>query len=264
MLAHLENDAEGATITSFPRDLMVTVPAWTDANGVEQPESRRQINSVYALGGAPLVIQTIEAMTDVRIDHYVQVRFAGVVNVVDALGGVDVCVKEAFDDPKTRLALSAGEHDLNGVDALKYLRLRNTGDGSDLSRIERQQQFVVNAIATATSAGVLTNPFKLKGVLDATADSFVLDSGFGTSELVTFAARLNAMDRSKMVLLTVPNEPYPADPEPGPAPGTGGKRAVRRDSGEPSGHHEEGDEVLDEHPRHVRQAVDLHCMICTP
>src|SRR6478735_11289189 len=212
MLMHLAKDAEGATVVSFPRDLMVDVPAFTDSSGTEHSASTRQINTAYALGGPSLVVQTVEQLTDIHIDHYVQVRFSGVVHVVDAIGGVDVCVKKSFTDKSTHLALSAGTHTLDGIDALKYVRLRHVGDGSDLGRIQRQQQFVVNALAGATSTGVLTNPFKLKNVLDATTSSFVLDDGFSTSDLLSFASRMRAMDRSKLVLLTVPNEAYPPDP----------------------------------------------------
>src|SRR6478752_4376300 len=212
MLMHFEKDAEGATVVSFPRDLMVTVPAFTDKSGTKHSAAVRQINTAYALGGPSLVVQTVEQLTDIRIDHYVQVRFSGVVHVVDAIGGVDVCVKKSFTDKSTHLALSAGTHTLDGIDALKYVRLRHVGDGSDLGRIQRQQQFVVNALAGATSTGVLTNPFKLKNVLDATTSSFVLDDGFSTSDLLSFASRMHAMDRSKLVLLTVPNEAYTPDP----------------------------------------------------
>src|SRR6476620_4441316 len=124
MLMHLEKDAAGASVVSFPRDLMVDVPSFTDKSGVRRDAAVRQINTTYALGGPALVTRTLEALTDIRIDHYVQVNFSGVVHVVDALGGVDVCVKKSFSDTNNHRALAAGTHKLDGIDALKYVRLR--------------------------------------------------------------------------------------------------------------------------------------------
>jgi LCP family protein required for cell wall assembly len=211
MLVQLAHGDTGASVVSFPRDLMVTTPAWTDADGKRHAPVRRQINAAYAAGGAALTVATVEALTEVRVDHVLQVRFSGVVRVVDALDGVDVCVPRTFSDDKTRLALERGTHRLDGVDALKYVRLRSVGTGSDLDRIRRQQQFLASALSRATSLGVLADPGRVRALLDSATRAVAVDAETGDTELLRLANRLRSLDRSTMVMLTVPNEPYPAD-----------------------------------------------------
>ena len=171
MLVHISKSRDKAVVISLPRDTLVTIPAHTGLDGKTQvPEQQAKLNAAFAWGGAPLLIQTLEAKMNLRIDHYVEVNFVGFKNVVDALGGIQVCTKKDINDPKSHLVLSAGVHTLDGIESLKYVRTRDFDGMGDLGRMQRQQQFVSAVFRKATSSGVLLNPFKIKNLITQGAD----------------------------------------------------------------------------------------------
>ena len=205
MLVHISKSRDKAVIISLPRDTLVTVPSHVGFDGKTiQPETQAKLNAAFAWGGAPLLIQTLEAKTNLRIDHYVEVNFAGFKNVVDALGGIQVCTKKAINDPKSHLVLAAGVHTLNGIESLKYVRTRDFDGMGDLGRMQRQQQFVAAVFRKATSSGVLLNPFKIKDLVQAIFKTVKTDETLGQGDIVTLAKQVRNLTPGKMRTLTVP------------------------------------------------------------
>ena len=196
MLVHISKSRDNAVIISLPRDTLVTIPAHTSQDGKTQvAEMQAKLNAAFAWGGAPLLIQTLEAKMNLRIDHYVEVNFAGFKNVVDALGGIQVCTKRDINDPKSHLVLSAGVHTLDGIESLKYVRTRDFDGMGDLGRMQRQQQFVSAIFRKATSSGTLLNPFKVKNLISATFKTVKTDETLNQSDIVTLAKQIRNLDR---------------------------------------------------------------------
>ena len=208
-------DRREGTEVSIPRDSMVQIPACTSTgtSGTTVAANFGMFNSAFTAGGAPCTAKTIESLTGLSLTHYIAIDFEGVVGVVNALGGVKVCVTEAIDDKDSGLNIPAGTTTLNGDQALAFVRLRHSvGDGSDLERIKRQQYFVNQLETQVRSAGLITDPVKLYKVLDAATSSITTDPGLGdVADLYSLAQTLNQIPDGKMNYLTVPNEPYPED-----------------------------------------------------
>jgi LCP family protein required for cell wall assembly len=183
----------------------VQVPAHISQDGTTDiPERPGKLNASFAFGGAPLLIQTIEKMTNLKIDHYVEINFAGFTGVVDALGGVEVCSKVPINDPKSHLILSAGTHTLDGLEALKYVRTRDFDGRGDIGRMERQQQFISAVLRKATSTGVLLNPIKLANFYNATISTVKMDEGLDKNDLLTLAKQMRNLSSGNIRTLTVP------------------------------------------------------------
>jgi LCP family protein required for cell wall assembly len=210
LLVHISKSRDHATIVSIPRDTFVRVPEWIDSKGKVHPPSYSKINATFGRGDAPLLVQTLESMTDLRIDHYIEVSFVGFKEMVDALGGVEICTKRKINDPKSHLVLSAGTHRLDGITALKYVRTRYFDGMGDLGRMQRQQQFIAAMIREASSAGVLLNPVKLIKFISAALGSVTTDPGLKQDDLITLAEQLRGISTKKVRTLTVPlsNENY--------------------------------------------------------
>lgn len=205
LLVHISKNRDAAYIVSLPRDTLVTIPAHTSTDGKSQiPARDGKLNSAFAFGGAPLLIQTIEGETQLKIDHYVEVSFAGFVGVVDALGGIQVCSKVAINDPKSHLVMEAGTHTLDGVESLKYVRTRDFDGRGDIGRMERQQKFVSAIIRKATSSGTLLNPIKLKNFLQATISTVKMDEGVDKNDLLTLAKQMRNLSSGNVRTMTVP------------------------------------------------------------
>ena len=206
LIIHLSKARDRAYVISLPRDSLVTIPAHVSSRDKKTMISARpgKLNSAYSYGGAPLLIETIELATAIKIDHYVEVSFAGFAGIVDALGGVDVCTKVDIDDPKSHLVLSAGVHTLNGIEALKYVRTRDFDGRGDIGRMARQQQFMSAVMRKATSSGTLLNPFKLKNFINASLASVKLDSGLAPDDLLTLAKQMKNLTSGNVRTLTVP------------------------------------------------------------
>ena len=206
LLVHISKARDKATIISIPRDSLVTIPEHQNPiyKDKTSPAGRGKINAAFAWGGAPLLIQTIENETGVRIDHYVEIGFAGFAGMVDALGGIDVCTKRDINDPKSHLVLSAGVHTLGGIEALKYVRTRDFDGMGDLGRMQRQQQFMSAVLRKVTSTGVLLNPVKLINFFNAAMATVQTDSQLNSSDLLTLAKQLKNLSASKVRTLTIP------------------------------------------------------------
>ena len=205
LLVHISKARDAAFIVSLPRDTLVTIPAHIGQDGKSQiPDRPGKLNAAFAFGGAPLLIETIELMTALKIDHYIEVSFAGFVGVVDALGGIKVCSKVDIDDPKSHLVMKAGYHLLNGVESLKFVRTRDFDGRGDIGRMERQQQFVSAIIRKATSSGTLLNPIKLANFYQATISTVKMDEGVSKNDLLTLGKQMSNLSSGSVRTLTVP------------------------------------------------------------
>lgn len=204
LLVHISKARDKAVIISLPRDTLVTIPEHTSSTGKIVAPMQAKLNSAYNYGGAPLLIQVIEAKTNLRIDHYVEINFAGFAHIVDSLGGIQVCTKTNINDPKSHLILAAGVHTLNGIQALKYVRTRDFDGMGDLGRMQRQQQFMSSVLRKATSTGVLLNPIKMLNFFDAAIATVKTDSTLNSSDLITLAKQMRNLSASKVRTLTVP------------------------------------------------------------
>ena len=206
LLVHISKARDKATIISIPRDSLVTIPEHASSlyKGRIVPAAQGKINSAFAWGGAPLLIQTIEQETNVKIDHYVEIGFAGFANMVDALGGIQVCTKKDINDPKSHLVMSAGIHTVDGVEALKYVRTRDFDGMGDLGRMQRQQQFMSAVLRKVTSTGVLLNPIKLVNFFNAAIATVQTDSELNRNDLIVLAKQLKNLSPSKVRTLTIP------------------------------------------------------------
>lgn len=157
MLVHISDEPRRVTVVSFPRDMIVPIPACESPDGVSYPAmSAQMINTSFSYGGLPCTVATVEELTGIDIQFATSIRWTGVINMSDALGGVDVCVGAAIKDRHTGLDLAAGQHNLVGAEALQFLRVRHgIGDGSDLGRISNQQQFMGSLVRKLQSGAIL-------------------------------------------------------------------------------------------------------------
>lgn len=208
LLIHISKKRDKAAIISIPRDTYALIPEHVSSTGKTIAASHSKINSAYNWGGAPLLIQTFEQMSGLRIDHYIEVNFVGFVRMVDALGGIEMCTTRDINDPKSHLVLPAGRHMLDGVDSLKYVRSRQFDGLGDLGRMKRQQQFAGAMLRKATSAGVLLNPVKLIDFINSALDSVTTDSGLKQGDLLTLAKQLRNLSASNVRTLTIPLKYY--------------------------------------------------------
>ncbi|WP_280338835.1 LCP family protein [Nocardia neocaledoniensis] len=165
MLVHIPESGP-TTMVSLPRDSYVSVPG----------HGKDKLNASFALGGAPLLVQTVEVATGVRIDHYAQIGFGGFAGVVDALGGIEMCLEEPIVDPLAGLDLPAGCQRLSGPQALGFVRTRATPN-ADVDRMNHQRLFMSALLKKATSAGTLANPFALWPMATGVAGSLKVDDG---------------------------------------------------------------------------------------
>jgi LCP family protein required for cell wall assembly len=201
ILLHVSGDRQRALALSIPRDTWVTRPVCKGSGTTEG-----KFNEAFSIGGPACTIKAVESLTDVRIDHFVVVDFKGFIGVVDALDGVPICLKEPVDDKDSKLKLSKGEHVLNGEQALAFARTRKTlGDGSDISRINRQQVFLSALVRKATEQNVLTDLPTLYSVLDATTKSLTTDPELGSVDaLKDLAVSMQGLSPSKVQFVTMP------------------------------------------------------------
>ncbi|RKS76359.1 LytR family transcriptional attenuator [Actinomadura pelletieri DSM 43383] len=213
ILLHLSPGGGQAMGISFPRDLMVRMPSCKGRDGRVVPaQSRAQINSAFTNGGAACVIKTIESISNIRVDHFMQVDFNGFKAITNAVGGVPVCLPKAVNDPQSKLKLGRGRHNIKGETALAYVRVRHgLGDGSDLDRIKRQQKFMGALANKAMSAGVLSNPKKALDLMNAVTKSLTTDKELTPQVMMDIAREMQGMTSGKLRFVTVPSGPDPLD-----------------------------------------------------
>jgi LCP family protein required for cell wall assembly len=179
LLFHLSGDRQSAYGISIPRDSLVTRPDCLDEDGDTIPGAENAMwNEAFAVGGPACTIQQFQTLTDIKIDHFVVVDFAGFQDMVDAIDGVPVCIPEDIEDPAHGINIQAGTRELKGKEALNYVRARYTlGDGSDIGRVKRQQAFIAAMANKVVSGGVLARPDRLIGFLKAAIKSLTVDPG---------------------------------------------------------------------------------------
>ncbi len=232
ILLHLSADRSRAYGVSIPRDLLVDRPACgpKQVGGPETPAaSLVQFNTAFQVGGPSCTWRTVEAMSDVRIDHVVVVQFDGFKRMVDALGGVPVCVPRAVNDEEHQIFLREGSYDISGDEALTYVRARyGIGDGTDIGRIKRQQAFLAAMANKAVSVGTLINPVKLVRFLEAVTDSIQTDPGLAKlGKLKSLADQLKNIGLDNVKFLTMPIA-IPPDDINRRIPGAGADQLWRR------------------------------------
>jgi LCP family protein required for cell wall assembly len=213
ILLHLAGDHRSAVAVSIPRDTMVDMPACIGTAGERIGGGVRQFNDAYSLGGPACTTRVVEQITKIRIDHFVVVDFAGFKNMVNALGSVEVCLPKPVDDAKARLHLPAGRSRVNGDVALAYVRERYAlGDGSDLGRIGRQQDFIASVLQQVTSGDTLTNPARLYSFLSAATSSLTMDPELSSlPTMIGLAQTLRQIGLHEIKFVTAPTGEYPAD-----------------------------------------------------
>lgn len=212
ILMHLSADRRSAYGVSIPRDTLVDRPDCRTPTGEDIPGASGVLwNEAFNVGGAACTIQQFEQVTGVRIDNYVVVDFAGFQSMVDAVGGVEICVPEEIDDPKTGLQLAVGTQNVEGLDALNYVRARyNIGNGSDTGRIKRQQAFVASMAKKVVSGGVLGRPDLLFSFLDAATKS--LDTDYrNLVDIAQVGGQFQGVGLRRLQFITVPSRPDPDD-----------------------------------------------------
>lgn len=207
MLVHIPEGRSRATAVSIPRDTLITRPECKDQDGKTVPGANRvMFNSVYSVAGPACVVKTVEQLSGIRVDHFVEVDFAGFKGLVDALGGVTVTLDQPMTGAKGGLKLDAGTHRLNGTDSLKFVRTRyGYGDGSDLGRIGLQQQFMLALLAEIKKQDALGNPARLYKLADAGTKSLTTDSDLASlTALADFAQSMKGVDPSTMETIMLP------------------------------------------------------------
>lgn len=219
MVMHVAADRKWATVVSLPRDSWVRIPACDRGNGTTSTAHSFKINEAFAVGGtggevagaAACTIKTVEENTGLRIDHFMSVDFQGFKGMVNALDGIEVCPETAIRDKKAHLDLDAGCQTVKGEKALGYVRTRySVGDGSDIGRIGRQQEFMESLAAKAQTK--LTSPTALYGFFDSATESLTTDKELaGIKPLTALASELKGIPSDRLTFLTVPNYPREAD-----------------------------------------------------
>jgi len=222
MIMHISSDRSRVEMLSIPRDTTVDVPSCpTSSGGETSPVYSSKFNAAFAQGvmtggdvesGALCTMKTIETITDVQMDGFVVVDFAGFEKMVNALGGVKLCIPEDIDAPKAdNLVLSAGVQELDGETALKYARARSgkkgLGDGSDLGRIGRQQELLAALARQVLSAGTLADPTKSLKFLGAVTGSMTMSSNFASIQgLAGLAYSARNVRPDTIAFMTAPYE----------------------------------------------------------
>jgi LCP family protein required for cell wall assembly len=208
MLLHVSADHKNATVVSFPRDMFVPIPSCPDPNGGSfDSMSRQKINTSLSYGGLACTVLTVEKLTGLDIPYAGVIEFDGVIEMSNAVGGVNVCVAGDIEDPYTGLDVKAGENTLQGAQALAFLRTRHgVGDGSDLGRISNQQVFMSSLVRTIKSADTLSNPVKVYGLAKAATSNIQLSESLNNvTTIASMAMALKDVDISKVVFVQYPN-----------------------------------------------------------
>lgn len=212
ILLHLSGDRRRAYGVSIPRDSIVDRPACLDGRGrqISAPAPAVLWNEAFDIGGAGCTARQFEQLTGVHVDHYVEVDFASFEGMVDALGGVEVCIPRPIVDPPRHIYIPAGTRRLTGRTALDYVRARYTiGDGSDLGREKRQQAFIASMVHQVLSANTLASPLTVLRFLDSATRSLTLDEGLGSlQKLAALGYEFRHIGLGRIQFLTTPTQPY--------------------------------------------------------
>ena len=203
MLIHID-DSGKSTLVSLPRDSYVTIPAHTALDGTSVIDRKNKINTAYGKGGVPLLIETVERNTGLHIDHYMEVGFKGIRDITNAVGGVNMCVPADVTDKNSGLSLLAGCQELDGKNALAYVRMRYADPKGDLGRVERQQQFLSSVMKKVATPQVLLNPVRMWKLVDAGTQSVNVGDSDSIMDIGRLARAMRGLSNGSGTLTTVP------------------------------------------------------------
>ena len=205
LLAHLYGDSDRAEVVSLPRDSWVTIPEFTEpATGDVVEEHQAKLNSAMERGGPALLIRTIEDLSGLRVDNYMQIDFDGFLSLVNALDGVEVCLSQPAKERRSGIDLEAGRQTIKGPQALAFVRQRYELPRGDLDRIARQQQFIGAIVRKTLSKDTLLNPFRLNDVLNVATEAVQVDQGTSVGDLRDLATRLRTFTAGGVAFATLP------------------------------------------------------------
>ncbi|RIK09044.1 MAG: transcriptional regulator [Acidobacteria bacterium] len=193
MLLHVPTLGE-PTLVSLPRDSFVPI----------RDHGQNKLNAAHSIGGPPLLVDTVEQATGLRVSGYLEIGFGGFVQVVDEVGGVHMCLDAPVQDEKAHVDLDAGCQDLTGPEALGYVRMRYSDQRGDLGRVERQRQFLAALVGEMTRPSTLLNPWRLHSVGTATGRAIALGEDTSMLEAGRIALAMRAISRGEGQSVTVP------------------------------------------------------------
>jgi LCP family protein required for cell wall assembly len=221
ILAHLDKDGT-TTMISFPRDMYVRIPEYTDANGKHHNARRDKFNSAISVGGPALLVQTVQSLTGMSVDHYISMDLEGFKDITNAIGGVQVCIKpsterQRFQDDNGRWRVSTNTNDpmsgfrggpgtiqVDGDQALAFVRQRHGLPAGDTDRIARQQQFIGAMFHKIMAGDTITNPIKIERLTSAAAGALTLDEHTKLTDLRGLATRIHGLTTGGIRMQTVP------------------------------------------------------------
>ncbi len=205
ILLHVSADRKTALGVSIPRDTWITLPTCT-VDGKKVGGYQGRFNEAYDIGGPGCTIKAVNELSGLDISNFMVIDFGGFKRIVEAIGGVEICLAEAVNDEKSGLNLSAGKHVVTGEEALAFVRTRKElGDGSDTSRIRRQQAFLSSMARQVLSSDTLLNPAKLVGLLNATTSSLTADPQLANLDnLQALALSLKDVRPGDITFVTMP------------------------------------------------------------
>ena len=207
ILLHVSADRSNATAVSIPRDTLVTYSCTKKGKTVSGTNVK--FNQAFTFGGPGCTLKVVNQITGLDVTNFLQVDFGGFKKIVNAIGGVEICLAKAVNDPKSGLKLPAGKHVVTGNEALAFVRARKTlGDGSDTSRIRRQQAFISSLSRKVLSSGTLLNPAELIGLLNAATQSLTANPQMADLQnLKELALSMKDIRPSNITFLTMPWKP---------------------------------------------------------
>ncbi|MEV6899121.1 LCP family protein [Amycolatopsis sp. NPDC051372] len=196
MIAHIPDNDTKPTLLSLPRDSQVKIPG----------HGTNKINAAFSLGGPALLVKTVEGATGLRMDHYAEIGFGGFANIVDAIGGVDMCVDKEMHDTFTNIDIKAGCQTLDGRESLGFVRMRHSSatPRSDLDRVANQRKFIGALVSQIASPGTLLNPFDFFPLLSSAPDALTMDSGDHVHNLAGLAIAMRGISSDGVLTGTVP------------------------------------------------------------
>jgi LCP family protein required for cell wall assembly len=195
MLMHIPDDRKSAAVISIPRD------SWVDIPG----HGRNKINAAYAIGGPPLLIRTIEDLTDVRVDHFAVVDFYGFRSIIDAIGGIDIQIPQTtVDSEGTGAVFRKGLNHFNGARALQYVRQRHGLPQGDFDRVKRQQNMIRAVMAKVSTVDPTSDPVQAYKLLDAMTRAVTVDAGLTDGDIRSLAFSMRGVGQGGVNFLTAP------------------------------------------------------------
>lgn len=205
MVVHVSARRDRVSVVALPRDSYADIPAHRDeGTGEKRPARPSKINGAYTEGGPRLTVATVESMTGLSIDNYLQLDFRRFIDAVDKVGGVEVCTARRLKDKATKLDLKPGRHRLKGGRSLQYVRSRKVDQAADLGRIQRQQRFLVQALRGLQAKKLLTDPVAAAGLARTLLGAGRADQGFTAGDLVELASVLHKVRAKNTEFATVP------------------------------------------------------------